>query len=93
MGSRQGLMPKFLPEENIFWTMMLKYANSGKQKLYCNICHRMIRSQTNQAHDHFFGKSHPQNNIYEIFSPVEIPDYELVPDPKTGVPLPKEIKK
>ncbi len=83
-------MPKFTPQENLFWTMMLKYANSGKQKLYCNICHRKIRSQTKQAHDHFFGITHPNNNIYEIFSSVPIADYELVPDPVTGVPLPQE---
>lgn len=87
-------MPKYTKEENQFWTMMLHYANSGKQKLYCNICHRRIRSQTKQAHDHFFGITHPDNNIYEIFSPTAIStDYELVPDPITGVPLPKDKKK
>jgi hypothetical protein len=88
-------MPKFSEKENQFWTMMLHYANNGKQKLYCNICHRKIRSQTKECHNHFFGKSHPNKNIYEIFSPVEIPDYVLIPDSKTGVPLPepKENKK
>jgi hypothetical protein len=86
-------MPKYTEDEKEFWTMMLKYANSGKQKLYCNICHRKIRSQTKQAHDHFFGKTHPDNNIYEIFSDVEIPMTELVVDPVTRVPLPREIKK
>lgn len=86
-------MPKYTEQEKQFWEMMLKYANSGKQKLYCNICHRKIRSQTKQAHDHFFGITHKGYNVYEIFSPTTILEYELVPDPKTGVLLPKEIKK
>jgi hypothetical protein len=84
-------MPKYTKEENLFWTMMLKYANKKGSKLLCYICGRHIRSGTKQAHDHFFGITHPDNNIYEIFSPIGIPDYMLVPDPKTGIPLPKDI--
>jgi len=71
-------MPKFTEPEKDFWEIMFKYANKKGSKLYCNICHRKIRSGTKEAHDHFFGKSHPNNNIYEIFSPVPLESRTLL---------------
>ena len=85
-------MPKFTEAEVEFWTMIMHWAN-GDDFLTCNICDMILVAGTKESHDHFFGKTHPDNNIYEIFSMVPIPMTELIVDPVTGVPLPKEIKK
>jgi hypothetical protein len=85
-------MPKFTEAEKEFWTMVMHWANDGERVLKCNICKKKIKAKTRKGHDHFFGNTHPDNNIYEIFSPIPIPMTELVVDPKTGVPLPQEIK-
>jgi hypothetical protein len=77
-------MPKYTEEENKFWSDLLLNWINNRVKKKCNICGRWIHARSKSGRDHFFGKTHPHKNVYEIFSPIPLDSRTLIKD-KDGI--------
>lgn len=78
-------MVKYSPQEADFWQAMLMWANGSPYYMACNICNKYMSAKSKNGQNHFFGRAHPDKNIYEIFSPVPIDTTTYVRDGRGGV--------